>query len=451
MINIFKNPPNIANKPVSFSLPEIKKQALPFAALYKMRTENVLATSFRFLSQLGAIHFKPGVLYFLANMLKTGNTTIGAKEIANKLESNGISLDFSCNKDSFSATIYALNDKIEYGLEIFANCLLDCSFEQNEINRVRKQILADIEYANSNSDSLVDIAFSDALYQNTPFALMNFANQKNINKITKEDLINARNSILDNPNNSFIYLEDMNQKNNVVEILNSHFKPREERKIHLNHWQITDNAGLMNLIARKDATQASLRIGNFAPNIDSQDYVPFRMIINILGGMLSSRLNQDLREKRGLTYGVGATVSRNKFHSHYLINAGVSTDRVLEAREAILNHLNDIHQSGVEQEELERVKHYIAGSFLRSMEPISEQTSILLSLINADLSFDYYSKYLERLYSIELEEINVVAQKYFNPNDTVTAICADNDTIKSILSGSDYAKICSAEGYITEV
>ena len=169
----------------------------------------------------------------------------------------------------------------------------------------------------------------------------------------------------------------------------------------------------MYLIDKPDAPQSQIRIGWIGVPRSTPDYFPLQVMNTILGGSFSSRLNMNLREKHGYTYGAGSAFDMRASAGPFIASAGVQTDKTAESLTEFFNELNAILQA-VPAEELSRAKNYVSLRFPSGFETTGDISRRLEEVLVYHLPEDYFSKYVQNIEAVKAATFNA-CQKYVNP------------------------------------
>ena len=159
------------------------------------------------------------------------------------------------------------------------------------------------------------------------------------------------------------------------------------------------------------------------------DYFPLQVMNTVLGGSFSSRLNLNLREKHGYTYGAGSTFDMRKFVGPFSSAAGVQTDKTTESLQEFFNELNGILQP-IPADELARAKNYVALRFPGGFETSSDITARLEAVLVYRLPDDYFSTYVQNIQAVTAAEVQRVARKCIQPDRFTVVVVGDRKAIE---------------------
>jgi len=177
------------------------------------------------------------------------------------------------------------------------------------------------------------------------------------------------------------------------------------------------------------AEQSQIRIGWVGVPRSTPDYFPLQVLNTILGGSFTSRLNQNLREGHGYSYGASSRFDMRLAPGPFFAGAGVQTDKTAEALREFFNELNGIGK--VSDEELTKARNYIALGFPSNFETISDLSAQLGQLRIYDLPDDYYAGYVKALQQVNAASLPKVAATYIQPQRFIVVVVGDRTVIEA--------------------
>ncbi|MBL0064989.1 MAG: insulinase family protein [Bacteroidetes bacterium] len=167
-------------------------------------------------------------------------------------------------------------------------------------------------------------------------------------------------------------------------------------------------------MAKEGAVQSAIRIGRRLFNRNHPDYPGMAVLNTVLGGYFGSRLMSNIREDKGYTYGIGSALVSMKQEGYFFISTEVGADVTIPALTEIYKEIDLLKTELVDEEELEMVRNYMRGTFIKGIESAFHLADRFRSLHLHGLGYDYYQKYLEKVRTIQPEEIKALANKYLD-------------------------------------
>jgi Predicted Zn-dependent peptidases len=183
------------------------------------------------------------------------------------------------------------------------------------------------------------------------------------------------------------------------------------------------------LIDKPGAAQSQIRIGRVGVPRSTADYFPIQVLNTILGGSFSSRLNNNLREVHGYTYGAASSFDMRASAGPFSATAGVQTDKTSEALKEFFVELNAILKP-IPAEELARAKNYVALRYPSAFETTGDISRRLEDALVYNLPDDYFAKYVQSIQSVTAADVQRVAQKYIKPDHLAVVVVGDLKVIE---------------------
>ncbi|MBS3818425.1 insulinase family protein [bacterium] len=329
-------------------------------------------------------------------------------------------LSMSCERDYSLVRISCLSEYLESTLDLVTTIMGDPLFSGLRINRI-KELMG--HYRESESDDPLNVAhnaFTNSLFQNTPYAGLFYGSKQSLKAIKKKDIVNFYKNHF-NADNMIISLSTDRPKKEIVKTIQEYFNefpPGESSETKSfsftppeNHSQTID----------KDTQQYVVSLGYPLPKTTTKNYVYGLMLENLLGKGFNSRL-WPLRVKEKLAYHVNSRVTLLRKKS--MIEAFLETDRDKKeyAVQALKRTLHRLSEKGITQKELKTTKIFTKASFLRENETKKNRTYTLGSFEALGLGFDFLQRIFQEIDKIEVEEFNSFLQNYLDPHKEIQVI-----------------------------
>ena len=366
-----------------------------------------------------------GAAYLTAKGLLLGTTKRGEKAINEELDFMGASLNSSPGRDYATLNLRVLKKDLEKGLDLFMEVLIHPTFPQEEVKREVQKTLAAIQAAEDQPEDVAEKAFKENLFLSGPYRHPIEGTKKSLPSITRETLARLYKNYY-HPNHSILaVVGDITQEEVKAKLV-----PRFEK------WPKgkSSDAPVQNVFAKgpktvkidRMLTQASIILGHAGVSRENPDYYALTVMNYILGGGgFSSRLMEEVRNKRGLAYSVYSFLEPGKFPGSFQI--GLQTKNV-SAREAISlakEEMKRIQKEPVSEEEIGGARRYLIGSFPMRMDTQGKLVNFLLQVEYYGLGLDYPEKYSRLIQSVTREEVLRVARKYLQPENCILVVVAN--------------------------
>lgn len=374
---------------------------------------------------------KPGLASLTAALLMQGTTKRSAVQISSEIDFLGGSLGVSGGDDFATASLRVLKKDIRAGFELLADVLMHPVFDQKEIDRKVKEILASIRSQKDEPETIAREAFAKAVFGKHPYGTVNDDVAAFLPKVTQEDIRAFFRSTY-GPNASIIAVVGDITEQEAVSLVNDAFKGwgpvTGGKKTH------AQPPVLKKTLVRKldkNITQANIAIGHVGISRENPDYYAVSVMNYILGGGgFSSRLMDNIRDNRGLAYDVHSVFAPQKEPGHFQVWVQTKSESANEAVSEILGELRRIRKEPVSERELADAKSYLTGSFPLRMDTSAKIAGMLTASEIYGLGLDYPEKYPKLINAVTREDILRVAKKYIDPDRLVIVVLGDQEKIK---------------------
>lgn len=421
MINRTKSPAN--SNTISLNLVEPKEAQLDNGLpVYLIEAGEQEVTRIDIIIKAGsAFQSKNLVAGIVGSMISEGTTNFTSSSIANKFDYYGAYFHTDVTKDTATLTLYSLSKHLPYLLEVVGDMLANAQFPESEIinhlERKKQEFLINSEKVRYQAM----LEFNNLVFGNIS-AYGQVVEIEDFQKINREDLVSfyLSNYTIDN---SYIIISgkaDEQLRNLVNKHLGNGLRRvnGEQKKIQF----LGMNGEKKRYVEKKDALQSAIRIGRPIINKMHPDYNRFILLNTILGGYFGSRLMSNLREDKGYTYGISSFTSNYIKGASFSIATEVNAQHTRAAIAEIFLEIKLLREKLVSNEELDLVKNYISGAFLRNFDGPFALAERFRSAKDFGLGFDYYLKSLEDIQKITAEELLETANKYFDPDDMIQLV-----------------------------
>lgn len=388
-----------------------------------------------------------GLASMMSEMLNKGTTKRTATEIAETIDFVGGSLGASASWDTTLISTSVLSRYIDIAIDLQSDIVLNPAFADSELSRIRTQRLANIMQAKSDPGYLADVVFSKAVYGNHPYGFEAAGTESSVTGMQADSLRNFYSSLISAPGAFFIVAGDVTEKE-IVEKLSTAFgslvstggiavptpfpAPPEQRP-----------ETRVVLIEKAQAVQSAIRVGHLGITRSHPDYVPLYVLNMLLGGYFNSRINQNLRERNGFTYGARSYFDARKQSGSFVVSTEVRTEVTAAAVLEIKNEIAAITEKPVEPAELQMVKQYIIGSFPLSIETPQQVANRIASLVLYDLGMDYYDRFRDDVAKVTADDLLRAAKQHLHPDSLVIGVSGDAKVLEPELRAFGPVKVKS--------
>jgi predicted Zn-dependent peptidase len=361
-----------------------------------------------------------GLAHFIEHMVFKGTERRSAEAIAREMDSVGGMLDAFTSKEQICFNAKVLDEHLPIAFDVIADLILRPNFDSEDVTKEQQVILEEIKMDMDNPEYLLHEVFTRGFWPQhalgrpilgTPETVKNFNRQvlkaRFASWFAPDHLVVtaagnvAHEQVLGLVNREFGHLQPSGQHA-------PHIAPRTEAPIHLEK--------------KRDLEQVHLCVGVPSVPLGHEDRFGVAVLNNLLGGGMSSRLFQNIREKRGLAYAVFSEITPYSDAGMLTVYSGSAKETVGQVLDLIVSEFRDLKKSLVTEEELTRSKNHLKGSLMLSLESTSARMS---NLARQELYFRRFYSLDEILDSIEAvtrEQLQSLARQYFRAEDTAVTV-----------------------------
>jgi len=364
--------------------------------LFEKREIPVVAvsTSVKFGAQYENANIK-GISHFIEHLVFKGTKNRSVVDIPKEIESKGGMINAFTSEEVTCFWNKMPSKYFNLGADISRDLVLNPLFEKDALERERKVILEEIKMYHDNPMAYVMEKIKELLYE-SPFNIPIAGTYKTVSRLSREKVIDLFNSVYSTNNLIFCVVG----KADWEDVLNEAKKfPKINKKI--NDLKIVPRNG-ESIEKRKGIDQAHEVIGIHMPKLGDSNRYAAEIFGNILGGGMSSRLFQEVREKRGLCYAIKANLDQSKDYSYLMVYSGTTIDKVREVKEIVLKEIKKLKD--LNKKDFDEAKETLIGLKQINLEKCD---STMIDLLQEEIggnSEDYY-KYEENINNVKLEEV----------------------------------------------
>ena len=374
---------------------------------------------------------KPGLASFTAAMLDQGTSTRTALQLADDAAQIGATLSTGSSRDSSTVSVSSLRRHFPAALTLLADVALHPSFPTEEVERIRASRLADLVQQRSNPAAVAVNVMAKTLYgEDHPYGHAEIGSPDANKSMSRDDLrlFWQRHFV---PGNAALVVAGpipIPELRTIVEAALGGWPRGSAVPVRLPVPNFS--APRLVIVDRPGSPQTQLRVATFGVPRTSPDYVPVRVMNTILGGMFASRINMNLREEHGYTYGANSTFQFARSGGPFSVQTGVRTDVTAPAVHEVQLELRKMIDTRVTPDELTLAKASITQSLPATFESNNGVVNALSTLFTFDLALNYYSNLGEQVSVVDAQAIQEAAKKYLVPDRMVVVAVGDSSKIR---------------------
>ncbi|HEX8398039.1 MAG TPA: pitrilysin family protein [Pyrinomonadaceae bacterium] len=418
-----------------FSLPRVERQKLSNGLEVLLVRQNELPiVTMNLVFKSGATadpSGKAGLAGMTASLLDDGTKTRNATEIANQIQAIGARFGTGSGWDSSSVSMLTLTKNFDRALDIYSDVVTNPVFPDQEVENFKRRMLVGLIQQKDNPNAIASIAYSTVLYgKNHPYG--SSPNEATVKAIAQSDIQRFYETFYRPNNAALIVVGDVTPTELLpkLEKAFANWKPAEVPAVSAPAVAAREKAAIY-IVDKPGAAQSVISIGQIGVPRTTEDFFALQVMNSLLGGQFTSRINMNLREEKGYTYGARTGFDWRRGAGPFSASAGVQTSVTKESVAEFLKELRGIRgEIPVTAKELEYNKQSLIRRFPASFETVDQIAGQLSNAVIYNLPDTYFNDYISRINSITVEDINRVANKYLDPSRMAIVIVGDRKLIE---------------------
>jgi len=377
---------------------------------------------------------KPGLGGFMLDMLDEGTSTRSALAFAEQLKQAGAQMSESPTRDANSLVLAATRGTIGAGFDLLADAVMNPAFSMDEVERVRKRRLGELIQLKEDPAQVSDILTIIALNgQANPYAYPVLGTEPAVKAVTVESLRDFwKNQVT--PGNATIVVSGDFTKEDLTTYLEKSFgkwPKAESSPISVTEAPFTRK---LVVVDTPGAPQTQLRVAIPGPKRSTPDYEPLLVMNEILGGAFSSRINLNLREQHGYTYGAFMRIRALAHGGWFVVGAGVRTEVTAPAVSEMVKELSRMGDAPITPQEMTLAKSSLVRALPSSFETTSDTVGMLSDIPIYNLPLSYYAESAKKVDAVTDASVKAVAKKYLLQDKMLVVAVGDRKAIDRSLS-----------------
>ncbi len=373
----------------------------------------------------------PGLSSFTAEMLDEGTRKRSALQIATDADYLGATLTAGSSTDSTHISVRTLRKNLDAALELTADVLLNPEFPMHEIERIRNDRLTHILQQKDNPHVLAGKVFYRSVYgSGHPYGYTEVGTEASNTATTRDDLVGFWRAGYVPGHTALVAAGDVTP-DELRSLAEKYFGQWKGQPREFEFPAVRAGARRKVVIVEKpDSPQTALRIGHVGVSRSDPDYVPIDVMNTGFGGLFTSRINLNLREKHGFTYGASSAFVFRRGPGPFVVATGVRTDVTGAAVAEIFNEIQRMRTTLPTPQELTTAKDSIAHSLPGLFETTAQSASSIGQLHIYNLPTDYYESLPGQVEGVTAEDVRRVAEAYLKPEEMVVVAVGDRARIE---------------------
>jgi predicted Zn-dependent peptidase len=389
-----------------------------------------------------------GLAALVADMVDEGTSTRSALEIADAVDLLGATLNSTAGYDASQLRLSVLRARFPEALSILADVVMNPSFPDAELERVRRERLARVVQRSDLPAALADDAFAEVLYgAGHPYGAPLLGTQASLAALTRDDVAAFHRARYAPGQATLVVAGDVTRAaldsllaeafagwtgSGVTAAAPATPAPLERRSIYL--------------VDKPGAAQSEVRVGHVAVARNTDAYHPLTVLNTVLGGSFTSRLNSKLREEKGYTYGAGSFFDMRRAPGPFQATAAVATPVTDSAVVDFVREIERMAAEPVPADELARARNYLALRLPQRFESLDDVVRRLAELVTYDIPLDFWTGYVAGVEAVDQVAVMEVARKVLDTGRTSIVIAGDRATIEEPLKALELGPVVVLRG-----
>lgn len=390
---------------------------------------------------------QPGLAAMTFELLTKGTAAHSATDIVEEIEFLGGSIGSGAGWDSSSAGLSILSRHLPQAFDVLTDVVRNPAFPAEEIERVREQRMTDILQSKSQPSSLAYDRFCAALYGAHPYAHPLDGTEVAVAamQVAEMRVLHTRLFV---PDNMFVIgVGDIDPDAFVLLCEQAYGDLAPRGRFQEAAFVPTLNSSrLVQVVDRPSAVQSSILVGHVGIPRGHEDYIPVYLLNMLFGGYFGSRLNLNLREDKGFTYGAHSRYDARRQPGPFSAGAEVRNEVTDRAIEEILSEMERLREELVGEEELTNVKNYVVGSFPLQIETPSQVAQRMINIEIYGLHKSYYNTFNSSILALTPEDIQRTAQRWLHPDRTAIVAAGRGNLLRNTLERFGAVELFDADG-----
>jgi zinc protease len=358
---------------------------------------------------------KRGAVNLMAGLLEEGSGNLDARGFARATEALATSFSFSSSAEELSISARFLTENFDASVALLRDAIQNPRFEQTDIERVRAQVISGLAFDAKDPNDIASKTFATMAYGDHPYGTIDAGTVDSVAALTRDDLVEAHSNVLVRDRVLIGAVGDITpeQLGNLLDALLGDLPETGPLMPPMVEPQIEGGVTVVEF----DTPQSVALFGQRGIGVDDDDYFAAVLLNQVLGGgSFESRLMQEVREKRGLTYGVYSYLASRDLANAFMGQVSSSNDRIGEAISVIRDQWQLAAEQGVTEEELANAKTYLTGAYPLRFDGNATIAGILVGMQMIGLDPEYVNTRNDKVERVTLKDVQRAAGELMDPD-----------------------------------
>jgi predicted Zn-dependent peptidase len=369
-----------------------------------------------------------GISHFVEHMLFKGTRSRSARDLAREMDSIGGNLDAFTGKETICFNVKSLSDHVPVALDVLSDLVLHPVFAAEDIERERGVILEEIKIDEDNPDVLVHELFTQSFWKGHPLGMPILGTTDTVRALSRDQLAGYHGGCFHGGNMVFSAAGQL-EHDQFVDAVAAKFSALASGST-ISELPAPEAAARIQLRNKKSLEQVQICMGVQAPRITAEERHAALILNTVLGGGMSSRLFQTIREERGMVYSIYSDLSPYRDTGTLCVYAGTSAAKAVEVVDLIVKELCQLKSAPLSDEELTRAKDQVRGNILLGLESSNAR---MANLARQEMYFQRFfsaEEVIERILAVTAAEVQALAASLFDPERIAVTLLGRLDGVK---------------------
>lgn len=387
---------------------------------------------------------RPGLASLTGALVDEGTRRRSGPEIAAALERRGATLAVGVDWSACRIEIDALAEDLEMALRVLAEVADEAIFPEPEVERLRRQTLTEIARRRDRPGLLADLALSRELYRGTPFGHSGGGTEAALRALTRDEIVAFHEAHFASPRRSLVVSGEFDPER-ARELAASVFVAHGAARAAAEIAPPPGRGPRVRIVDLPHAAQTELRLGQVGLPRRHPDRTRFGLLNALFGGKFTSRLNLNLRERHGYTYGVVSRLSDRRSAGPWVVAAAVANESVGAAARETLTELHRLLDEPVAADELAESRDFLVGVFPFTLQTAAGVAGRLAELALYELPSDHFGAALREIASTTAGQLLEVARRHLRPQELVVTAAGPAALLSGQLGGLGELEVLAPE------
>ena len=353
-----------------------------------------------------------GVSHFIEHMLFKGTKNRTSKQIASEIDNLGGQINAFTSKECTCYYVKLLNSHIDIGIDVLSDMILNSKFDKEDLDKERSVIIEELKMYEDSPEDLAYDLLTENIYKDDALGMNIIGTEESLKRLNREKLLEYFNKYYV-PNNSVISISGNFNYNEIINKIEEKYKNWKKRDVDIDIKKAEFKSCFLS--KNKDTEQVNLALSLEAVPLENDEEVYALAVINtVLGGSISSRLFQKIREEKGLVYSIYSSQSLYRKCGELGIFASMSNDHLKEVYESIIEEIKTMKKHYLTDIEIKESKEQLKGSYILGLESTSSRMMSIGRSLLLNNKVESTDDILKSIDNVDSEIVKIVIDKIFN-------------------------------------